>query len=260
MRPDVALAFDRMERAARADGVTLLVTSGYRSDAEQAVLFAANPDPKWVARPGKSLHRNGTELDLGPRVGLRLAGAQRRPLPLHPALPARALALRLHAQPALDAAARDRRRRPPGQRDARLRARRASRRCGASRPAVERVGGAARRADLRREQLQPVRAERGGGAGDRAVHAGHGGGDGPRRPVRAGQAIDAQAHLMRDLLRRFAAVPLALAAYNAGPVPSRAACASRRTPRRAGTSPASWPAGRRGRARPGHRPQVRLVR
>jgi soluble lytic murein transglycosylase-like protein len=29
-------------------------------------------------------------------------------------------------------------------------------------------------------------------------------------------AIDAQAHLMRDLLRRFASVPLALAAYNAG--------------------------------------------
>ena len=25
-----------------------------------------HPDPKWVARPGTSLHRNGTELDLGP--------------------------------------------------------------------------------------------------------------------------------------------------------------------------------------------------
>jgi soluble lytic murein transglycosylase-like protein len=36
-------------------------------------------------------------------------------------------------------------------------------------------------------------------------------------------AIDAQAHLMRDLLRRFGAVPLALAAYNAGPAPV-AAC------------------------------------
>ena len=36
-------------------------------------------------------------------------------------------------------------------------------------------------------------------------------------PFDAEQAIDAQAHLMRDLLRRFAAVPLALAAYNAGP-------------------------------------------
>jgi len=36
-------------------------------------------------------------------------------------------------------------------------------------------------------------------------------------PFDANQAIDAQAHLMRDLLRRFGSVPLALAAYNAGP-------------------------------------------
>ena len=42
-------------------------------------------------------------------------------------------------------------------------------------------------------------------------------------PFDAEQAIDAQARLMRDLLRRFAAVPLALAAYNAGPGPV-AAC------------------------------------
>jgi D-alanyl-D-alanine dipeptidase len=66
MRPDVAVAFDRMERAARADGVALIIASGYRSDAEQARLFAARPDPRWVARPGTSLHRLGTELDLGP--------------------------------------------------------------------------------------------------------------------------------------------------------------------------------------------------
>ena len=71
MRPDVALAFDRMDAAARADGITLVINSGYRSDAEQAVLWARNPDPKMVARPGTSLHRNGTELDLGPPVGLR---------------------------------------------------------------------------------------------------------------------------------------------------------------------------------------------
>jgi hypothetical protein len=67
MRPDVARAFDRMAAAARGEGgLTLLVTSGYRSDAEQARLFAAHPDPKWVAPPGTSLHRFGTELDLGP--------------------------------------------------------------------------------------------------------------------------------------------------------------------------------------------------
>jgi D-alanyl-D-alanine carboxypeptidase len=66
MRPDVALAFDRMYRAARAAGVSLIVVSGYRSDREQARLFAQHPDPRWVAPPGKSLHRLGTELDLGP--------------------------------------------------------------------------------------------------------------------------------------------------------------------------------------------------
>jgi len=42
-------------------------------------------------------------------------------------------------------------------------------------------------------------------------------------PFDPGEAIDAQAHLMHDLLERFAAVPLALAAYNAGPAPV-AAC------------------------------------
>src|SRR5919197_513071 len=66
MRPDVAQAFDRMAAAARREGHYLIVVSGYRSDAEQARLFAAHPDPKWVAPPGKSLHRLGTELDLAP--------------------------------------------------------------------------------------------------------------------------------------------------------------------------------------------------
>ena len=66
MRPDVAAAFDRMAAAARRAGLHLSVTSGFRSDTEQARLFAANPNPKWVAPPGTSLHRYGTELDLGP--------------------------------------------------------------------------------------------------------------------------------------------------------------------------------------------------
>ena len=52
MRPDVALAFDRMSAAARADGVALIITSAFRTNAEQAALFAAHPDPKWVAPPG----------------------------------------------------------------------------------------------------------------------------------------------------------------------------------------------------------------
>jgi Transglycosylase SLT domain/D-alanyl-D-alanine carboxypeptidase len=66
MRPDVAAAFDRMAAAASSAGLTLVVNSGFRSDAEQAALFAAHPDPTWVAPPGHSLHRCATELDLGP--------------------------------------------------------------------------------------------------------------------------------------------------------------------------------------------------
>ncbi len=66
MRPDVAEGYDRMAATARADGIGLVVVSGFRSDAEQAALFAAHPDPTWVAPPGHSLHRCATELDLGP--------------------------------------------------------------------------------------------------------------------------------------------------------------------------------------------------
>ncbi len=66
MRPDVAAAFDEMAAAASHAGITLVVNSGFRSDAEQAALYAEKPDPQWVAPPGRSLHRCATELDLGP--------------------------------------------------------------------------------------------------------------------------------------------------------------------------------------------------
>lgn len=66
MRPDVAMAFDRMAAAARRAGLSLAINSAFRSDAEQARLWAEHPDPRWVAPPGTSLHRYGTELDLGP--------------------------------------------------------------------------------------------------------------------------------------------------------------------------------------------------
>lgn len=67
--PVVAAAFDRMDAAAGRAGVSLVVTSGFRSDAEQAVLFARHPDPKWVARPGHSRHRQATELDIAGTPG-----------------------------------------------------------------------------------------------------------------------------------------------------------------------------------------------
>ena len=179
MRPDVALAFDRMAEAAREDGVTLLVTSGYRSDAEQAELFRLHPDPKWVAPPGTSLHRNATELDLGPRSAYAWLAANATRFHFIQRYRPRALALGIRVEPALVAAARHGRWRPPGQRGARLRASTLRADARPLRAALERVGGAARRPDLRREQLQPVRAEPGGRPGDRAVHARHGGGDGP---------------------------------------------------------------------------------
>ena len=64
MCPAVGAAFDLMDAAAHGSGIDLSVTSGFRSDAEQAVLFARHPDPKWVAPPGRSRHRDATELDL----------------------------------------------------------------------------------------------------------------------------------------------------------------------------------------------------
>lgn len=62
--PAVAAAFDLMQAAAATRGLDLHITSAFRSDREQAELFARNPDPKWVAPPGRSRHRDATELDL----------------------------------------------------------------------------------------------------------------------------------------------------------------------------------------------------
>ncbi|HYM56961.1 MAG TPA: D-alanyl-D-alanine carboxypeptidase family protein, partial [Solirubrobacteraceae bacterium] len=79
MRPDVAAAFDRMAAAARSEaGLYLSVSSGFRSDAEQQILWNANPNPKWVAPPGTSLHRYATELDLGPSVAYPWLAANHR--------------------------------------------------------------------------------------------------------------------------------------------------------------------------------------
>src|SRR5437763_16713567 len=66
MSTNVGASFDRMAAAAARDGIQLIYNSGFRSDAEQARLYAQNPDPRMVAPPGTSLHRCATELDLGP--------------------------------------------------------------------------------------------------------------------------------------------------------------------------------------------------
>ena len=65
----VGTAFDALAEAARRGGVSLIINSAFRSDREQAVLFARHPDPKWVAPPGHSRHRYATELDIAGTAG-----------------------------------------------------------------------------------------------------------------------------------------------------------------------------------------------
>jgi len=213
MRPDVATAFDRMERAARSEGVSLIITSAYRSDAEQAILFARHPDPRWVAPPGRSLHRLGTELDLGPRAayGWLAAHAERfhftqryswepwhygYTLNAHSSPPARAdgasglpsFVPPAFAQPLADAAQR------------------------------WNVSATLLAAQLYAESnFNPFAVSRAGAQGIAQFMPGTAAAMGLRDPFDTERAIDAQAHLMRDLLRRFPAIPLAIAAYNAGP-------------------------------------------
>jgi soluble lytic murein transglycosylase-like protein len=230
MRPDVAAAFDRMERAARGDGVALLITSALRTDAEQAVLWARHPDPKWVAPPGTSLHRYGTELDLGPEAayGWLAANAGR----FH--FIQRYAHERWHYGFALNA--RSTPRGPASGAGAGSGAESASRR---AMPAFVPPGyaptlaRAAQRwnvsATLLAAQLyaesnfNPFATSGAGAQGIAQFMPSTAAALGLSNPFDAAEAIDAQAHLMRDLLRRFAAVPLALAAYNAGPAPV-AAC------------------------------------
>jgi hypothetical protein len=59
----IADKFDAMVAAAKADGVSLEIESGYRSHAEQQKLWDANPNPKYVARPGTSNHEKGNAID-----------------------------------------------------------------------------------------------------------------------------------------------------------------------------------------------------
>lgn len=52
-----------MVDAAKADGVTLTASSAFRSMPNQQGLFAANPNPNLVARPGYSNHQMGIAID-----------------------------------------------------------------------------------------------------------------------------------------------------------------------------------------------------
>jgi hypothetical protein len=231
MRPDVARAFDRMAAAARRDGVALTITSAFRSDAEQAVLFARHPDPKWVAPPGQSLHRNATELDLGPSSAYPWLASNAGRFhflmryewePWHYGY---VLNPRSTPRPAATRAAAGAARGSDG---------RAARTGGGLpdfvpprfAPAINRaaqrwsVSATLLAAQLYAESgFNPFAVSPAGAQGIAQFMPGTARGIGLRDPFDPNEAIDAQAHLMRDLLRQFGAVPLALAAYNAGPAP-----------------------------------------
>jgi soluble lytic murein transglycosylase-like protein len=223
MRPDVAQAFDRMERAAAADGVTLAINSAFRSDAEQAILWARHPDPKWVARPGTSLHRNGTELDLGPPAayGWLAANATHFHFTQRYAWEPWHYGFTLNVASA-SAAGGDGR-------------------AGVSHGAVpgfvpERFAPTLRLAAQRwnvsatllaaqiyaESGFNPFAVSGAGAQGIAQFMPGTARAYGLANPFDAASAINAQAHMMRDLLGQFGSVPLALAAYNAGPAPVRA--------------------------------------
>jgi hypothetical protein len=214
MRPDVAHAFDRMEAAARADGVTLTITSGYRSDAEQAVLWARRPDPKWVARPGTSLHRNGTELDLGPPSAYAwlAANAPRFHFVKRYAWEPWHFGLAMNTGSTLSAAGDGRAGAVPEFVPERF--------APILRDAAQRWNVSAKllAAQLYAESgFNPFAVSRAGAQGVAQFMPGTARALGLVNPFDPEQAIHAQARLMRDLLRRFGSVPLALAAYNAGP-------------------------------------------
>jgi hypothetical protein len=219
MRPDVAIAFDRMERAARAAGIQLVVVSGFRTNAEQAALFARHPDPRWVAPAGRSLHRLGTELDLGPASAYGWLAANS----------GRFGFLKRYAwEPWHFGYTRN-----PGTSSVGFGTRGGDGRATAAlqafvparfAPAITRT---ARRwsvsATLLAAQLyaesnfNPFAVSGAGARGIAQFMPGTAASMGLRDPFDPAAAIDAQAHQMHDLLARFASVPLALAAYNAGP-------------------------------------------
>jgi hypothetical protein len=220
MRPDVALAFDRMAAAARDEaGLFLSISSGFRSDAEQAVLFAAHPDPKWVAPPGESLHRYATELDLGPPAAYGWLAANATRFGFVQRYSWEAWHFGYTRSPGSSSVGF-------GARGGDGRATRAVQSFVPARFAPLIVRAAQRwgvSAHLLAAQLyaesnfNPFARSPAGAEGIAQFMPGTAAALGLLDPFDPEAAIDAQAHLMRDLLGHFGSVPLALAAYNAGP-------------------------------------------
>jgi Transglycosylase SLT domain/D-alanyl-D-alanine carboxypeptidase len=225
MRPDVAAAFDRLEAAARGDGLALVIVSAYRSDAEQAALFRAHPDPKWVAPPGKSLHRLGTELDLGPSGAYAWLAANAKRFGFVQRYSWEAWHYGFTGSPGsasvgYRAPAAGTGERATGAMPSFVPSRYAHLISGAAQRWS--VGAALLGAQLWQEShFNPNAVSPVGAAGIAQFMPGTAAMYGLSAQDRfdPAKAIDAQAHLMHDLLRQFASVPLALAAYNAGPAP-----------------------------------------
>jgi Transglycosylase SLT domain/D-alanyl-D-alanine carboxypeptidase len=229
IRPDAAAAYDQMAAAARGDGIELVVVSGFRSDAEQAELFAAHPDPTWVAPPGQSLHRCATELDIGPSSAYswlaanagRFGFVQRYsweawhygfsagPEPCSPA----GEALAGEGSSSLAASSTTLPEFVPAQyREPILRS---AARWG--------VPPALMAGQLMAESgFDPTAGSPAGAQGIAQFMPSTAAAYGLTDPYDPVSAIDAQAHLMSDLLRQFGSPELALAAYNAGPAPVEA--------------------------------------
>jgi soluble lytic murein transglycosylase-like protein len=223
MRPDVAAAYDRMAAAARRAGHRLIVTSALRSNAEQAAHFARRPDPKWVARPGTSLHRLGTELDLGPPSAYGWLAANSRRFhfvkryswePWHFGYALNAGTRSVGYGGAGSSGSRGAAAGVPSYVPARFRP--------ALRRAAQRysISAALLAAQIQAESnFNPYARSPAGAQGIAQFMPGTARAYGLGNPFDPEAAIHAQARLMRDLLRQFGSVPLALAAYNAGPAP-----------------------------------------
>ena len=220
MRPDVAQAFDRMAAAARREaGISLTITSAFRSDAEQARLFSANPNPRMVARPGESLHRYGTELDLGPPSAYGWLGRNARRFGFIQRYSWEPWHYGYTRNPGSTSVGYGR----PSSRDGSRSAVPSfvpARFAPMIRSAASRwsVSAALLAAQIEAESgFNPTAVSPAGARGIAQFMPATARAYGLRDPFDPAQSINAQARLMRDLLRRFASVPLALAAYNAGP-------------------------------------------